>query len=536
MRIEALSFSEAADKLAGEAGLEVPQTSPAERAAQRRRADLHGVLEACCQFFESALAGPGGAEARTYLERRGIDPETRARFRLGYAPDSRAALRTAVMDAAVPEAMLVDAGMLVRPESGTPYDRFRRRLMFPITDRSGRVIAFGGRVLGDGVPKYLNSPDTPLFRKGAVLYGMATARRAARDKATVVVVEGYTDVIALARAGIAEAVAPLGTALTESHLAALWRLADEPILCFDGDAAGARAAGRAAERALPILRPGKSLQFVSLPAGEDPDSLLAHGGPAAVAACLTRARGLDEVIWETARRRPAPGHARARRGPRTGARPAGRWHRRPQGPFSVSRPHAPTPGGASRLSPHGPGRSARRRGADPAALVRQSRRFVLATVLRHPGLAEEFCERLSDLDMAEERLDKLLREILMLIKEAPGLDASALRLQLTGADAEAADALLCVDTFAQWPIARPESSIESARPGLAHLLDRLMKPALDAEVGGGGKAPSRTIRATRTSDGSDSSRHPRTPRPVSRSLPIWARRGGAFDRGWLREA
>ena len=229
MRIEALSFSEAVDKLAGEAGLDVPQTSPAERAAQRRRADLHGVLEACCQFFESALAGPGGAEARTYLERRGIDPETRARFRLGYAPDSRAALRTAVMDAAVPEAMLVDAGMLVRPESGTPYDRFRRRLMFPITDRSGRVIAFGGRVLGDGVPKYLNSPDTPLFRKGAVLYGMATAHRAARDKATVVVVEGYTDVIALARAGIAEAVAPLGTALTESHLAALWRLADEPI-------------------------------------------------------------------------------------------------------------------------------------------------------------------------------------------------------------------------------------------------------------------------------------------------------------------
>ncbi len=481
MRVEGLSFPEAVDRLAGEAGLDVPQASPEVREAERRKADLHGVMERCCGFFERELAGPRGLEARAYLERRGIDPATRARFRLGYAPDSRTALRNAVMDATVPEAMLVETGMLIRPETDTPYDRFRGRVMFPITDRRGRVIAFGGRILGDGKPKYLNSPDTPLFHKGRVLYGMATARRAAHDQGRVVVVEGYTDVIALTRAGITEAVAPLGTAITESHLHELWRMADEPILCFDGDAAGKRAAWRAAERALPILRPGKSLQFVSLPTGEDPDSLLAQGGPGAIDSCLAQRRGLVDVLWEmttAGKRLDTPEriagleqvlerlvdgiddrkvhfqyrtHLRRRVAELSGFRPKVRRIRRPAG-------------------------------ADPAALTRQGQRFVLATVLRHPGLADEFCERLSGLDIAQERLDKLLGEILLLLKQAPGLDAPALRLQLTGADAEAADSLLCAETYAQWPIARPESSIESARQGLTHALDRLMKPALDAEL------------------------------------------------------
>ncbi len=482
MRIEGLSFPEAVERLAGEAGLEIPRASPEVREAERRKADLHGVMERCCAFFERELAGPRGGEARLYLERRGIDRATIARFRLGYAPDSRTALRNAVMDAAAPETMLVEVGMLIRPEAGTPYDRFRGRVMFPIADRRGRVIAFGGRILGEGRPKYLNSPDTPLFHKGRVLYGMATARQAAHEKARVVVAEGYTDVIALTRAGIAEAVAPLGTALTERHLHELWRMADEPILCFDGDAAGQRAAWRAAERALPILRPGKSLQFVGLPAGEDPDSLLARGGPGAIEACLTRRRGLVEMVWEMAaagRRLDTPeriagleqqldrlvggiddrkvhfqyrAHMRRRLGELSGFR-----RRAP--------PSLPMPAGAA-----------------PETLTRQGQRFVLATVLRHPGLADEFCERLSGLDMSEERLDKLLGEILLLLRRAPGLDASALRLQLTGVDAEAADSLLCADMYAQWPIARPESSIESARRGLTHALDRLMKPALDAEL------------------------------------------------------
>ncbi|MDE0335400.1 MAG: DNA primase, partial [Defluviicoccus sp.] len=278
MRQEGLSFPEAVERLAGEAGLEVPKATPEEREAAKRAATLHEVMERACRFFEDELRGPRGVDARSYLARRGIDEETRARFRLGYAPDSKTALRNAVMDAAHSEALLVEAGLLIRPDSGTPYDRFRGRVIFPIADRRGRVIAFGGRILGEGKPKYLNSPDTPLFSKGRVLYGMATAREAAHRNARVIVTEGYTDVIALNRAGFAESVAPLGTALTETHLHALWRMAPEPVLCFDGDDAGKRAAYRAAERAVPLLEPGRSLQFVTLPAGQDPDSVLAEGG------------------------------------------------------------------------------------------------------------------------------------------------------------------------------------------------------------------------------------------------------------------
>ena len=267
MRQEGLSFPEAVERLAGEAGLEVPKATPEEREAAKRAATLHDVMERACRFFEDELQGPRGVDARSYFARRGIDEETRARFRLGYAPDSKTGLRNAVMDGSHPEALLVEAGLLIRPDNGTPYDRFRGRVIFPIADRRGRVIAFGGRLLGDGKPKYLNSPDTPLFSKGRVLYGMATAREAAHRNGRVIVTEGYTDVIALNRAGFAESVAPLGTALTESHLHALWRMAPEPVLCFDGDAAGKRAAYRAAERAVPLLEPGRSLQFVTLPPG-----------------------------------------------------------------------------------------------------------------------------------------------------------------------------------------------------------------------------------------------------------------------------
>ena len=211
MRQEGLSFPEAVERLAGEAGLQVPKATPEEREAAKRAASLHEVMERACRFFEAELQGPRGAAARSYLDGRGIDEATIARFRLGYAPDTRTALRNAVMDAEHPEALLVEAGLLIRPDDGTPYDRFRGRVIFPITDRRGRVIAFGGRILSEGNPKYLNSPDTPLFSKGRVLYGMATAREAAHRNGRVIVTEGYTDVIALNRAGYSEAVAPLGT-------------------------------------------------------------------------------------------------------------------------------------------------------------------------------------------------------------------------------------------------------------------------------------------------------------------------------------
>ncbi|MBV8972168.1 MAG: DNA primase [Sphingomonadaceae bacterium] len=295
---EGLGFIDAVKALAQEAGLAMPAPDP--RAAEREAAaaSLHDVTAAAAAFFAEWLAGEGGA-ARDYLGKRGVTPEIAAAFSLGFAPDSRTRLKTAL--ASHGEARLVEAGLLVVPEgdSRASYDRFRGRLMFPIRDVRGRVIGFGGRILGDGQPKYLNSPDTPLFDKGRTLYNLDRAGPAARKSQRLIVVEGYMDVIALAQAGIADAVAPLGTALTEAQLALLWRYAPEPILCFDGDAAGQRAALRAALRALPLLEPGKSLRFATLPVGQDPDDLVRSGGAAAVERVLAAAEPLIDRLWRS---------------------------------------------------------------------------------------------------------------------------------------------------------------------------------------------------------------------------------------------
>lgn len=303
MRTEGLSFPEAVERLAGLAGMEVPHTSPEERACEERRKTLVDATEAACQWFEKQLRTEAAQRAVAYLKARGLDGKTAARFRLGYAPDARAALRAAMNAAGFADALLAEAGLIGIPEDGgVPYDRFRDRIVFPIADARGRIIAFGGRALADHQgAKYLNSPETPLFNKSRVLYGLPFARAAAQEKGEIVVVEGYMDAIALHQAGIAHAVAPLGTAVTEEHIEALWRLAAEPILCLDGDSAGMRAAARAAERAIPILRPGFSLRFATLPEGEDPDSLVrkpgAEGGPAAFARILAAARPMVEEIW-----------------------------------------------------------------------------------------------------------------------------------------------------------------------------------------------------------------------------------------------
>ena len=301
MRDEGLSFPEAVERLAADAGLQLPARDPRSEARERERHSLYGVLEAAAAWFEWELVGPRGAAARRYLDMRGVDEETRATFRLGFAPDSRTALRTKLEGDGVTEAMMLDAGLVIAPDDGrAPYDRFRGRVIFPICDRRGRVVAFGGRALGDGQPKYLNSPETPLFSKGTLLYGQHLAAPAARKAGRVIAVEGYMDVIALHQAGIAEAVAPLGTALTEQQLEALWRLAEEPVLCFDGDEAGARAASRAVERALPQLSARRSLRFSSLPAGQDPDTMVRDSGRGAIAEIVEAASPLSEQLWKMA--------------------------------------------------------------------------------------------------------------------------------------------------------------------------------------------------------------------------------------------
>lgn len=299
MKTEGVPFPEAVERLAAMAGMALPAATPDAARHEQRRRTLHDVMELAAKFFADTLASRNGARARGYLADRQITPQTQLQFRLGYAMPDRFALKEHLGAAGISTEDMVEAGLLVGGDDiPVPYDRFRDRVMFPITDARGRVIAFGGRALEKDVPaKYLNSPETPLFHKGDNLYNLATARKAAHDGAPLIVVEGYVDVIAMVTAGFGGAVAPLGTALTENQLALLWRMADEPILCFDGDRAGKKAAYRAADLALPNLAPGKSLRIALLPEGQDPDDLARSGGRMAIEEVISAARPLADMLW-----------------------------------------------------------------------------------------------------------------------------------------------------------------------------------------------------------------------------------------------
>jgi DNA primase len=444
MRSENLDFIEAIERLAGVAGIAVPQQTPQEREKAQRQKTLLEALAAAANFYEERLWSPAGHRGRDYLAARGLDEETMRRFRLGWAGEDRAALRRALTPE-FPLPLLLEAGLLhASDRGGEPYDFFRERVIFPIGDRAGRVIAFGGRALGDAQPKYLKSPEHPLFEKGRVLYGLSAARVNAAKEAEAggpgaIVTEGYMDVIALHRAGFSTAVAPLGTALTEAHLAELWRLAPEPVLCFDGDPAGGRAALRALHRALPLLKPGCSLRFVTLPGGEDPDSLIRNSGPAAFEERLRAARPLAEMLWRSEldrkaidtpeRRADLESRVMAHAGqiaersvqaeyrrflrdklfalgrPRNSDAP----RRNPRLPLPVVRGDTPPP-------PRAPGR--------------RQREVLIGMLLDHPFLITEAHEDIAALDFPEPELDRLRRAILEVDVLTPGLDAEALRLHL----------------------------------------------------------------------------------------------------------
>jgi DNA primase len=293
-----MPFMDAVKELAGKAGIEVAAPDPKAKERADHAATLTDVMAEVAKWYSEQLNGLAGAEARDYLKRRGIDAAVAQRFGIGLAPDSRTALKRAFEK--LGEDRLVETGMLIKPEEGgDSYDRFRGRLMIPIRDPRGRVIAFGGRILGPGEPKYLNSPDTSLFDKGRTLYNIDRAGPASRAAKRLIVVEGYMDVIALDRAGIAEVVAPNGTALTEGQLERLWRLDPSPILCFDGDTAGQKAAVRAANRALPLVAAERTLSFVSLPAGQDPDDVIAAGGAQLFEGLLATRISLSEFLWRS---------------------------------------------------------------------------------------------------------------------------------------------------------------------------------------------------------------------------------------------
>jgi DNA primase len=482
MRADNLDFLEAVEKLAGEAGLAVPQATPVEREKAQRQKTLLETLEAATALYEARLWGPAGGRARDYLQARGLDPDTIRRFRLGWASEDRQALRRA-LGGDFPEPLLLEAGLIHQPEEGEPYDYFRGRVMFPIGDRAGRVIAFGGRTIGDAQPKYLNSPDSPLFEKGRVLYGWSAARAAAGDSADAIVTEGYMDVIALHRAGFPSAVASLGTALTEFQLRELWRLGPEPILCFDGDAAGQRAAARALRRALPLLQPGHSLRFAILPPGEDPDSVVRNSGGVAFEEVLHSARRMASMLWEI----------------EVGAKPLDTAERRADLERRLVEDIALIPnkavqqqyrayllnvkfreatwgakdGRKHRLRNPGDPWFVEDRARLPRSPARMQREILFRILLGCPTLIGEIAEEFAAIEIPEPELDKLRREILEVEALRPGLDASALRQHLLlNGFAATVDALLSPSVDSGFLVRSSES--RTARDEWAHVIEMLM--------------------------------------------------------------
>ncbi|MBB4211784.1 DNA primase [Rhodothalassium salexigens DSM 2132] len=503
---EGLSFPEAVERLAAEAGLDLPKPDPETERREARAASLHDVMETAARWYQAQLTGPGGREARAYLDRRGVSAASVEGFRLGVAPAQRTALKEALSARGVSEGQMVEAGLLIRPEDGgAGYDRFRNRLMFPIADGRGRVIAFGGRALdGHAKAKYLNSPETPLFHKGHALYNLDKARRAAHDAREIVVVEGYMDVIALADAGIAQAVAPLGTALTPEQLTLLWRLVPEPVLCFDGDSAGLRAAHRAIERALPVLKPGASLSFALLPEGQDPDDLVRRSGPEAMRRLLDRATPLVDLLWrfETAEARLDTPERRAGAERQLFAKLAEiedekvrhfyhkeigarfrrlfrdlQWRQRGAGGRGGGRDNGRAGGWRSGTGGAPGHRALALPEADRAA------QMVLLTLLNHPALLAHHDEQVAALRFADAELNGLKNAVLDAWTRLPHLDRTHLRAHLSS-DGWAETVARLDDAPALAPVwqARPDAALADAELGLTHAMTLVRSAALRAEL------------------------------------------------------
>jgi DNA primase len=464
MQSEGAGFMEAVERLAAEAGLEVPKPSPEAAATEQRRLDLAAVLEAAQASYHRRLFLPEGRLALDYLRGRGLSEPTIHRFGIGWSGEGRGAVAADLGRDGVTQDQLVDAGLMRRDdETGRPFDLFFNRVMFPIRDRRGRVISFGGRILGDGQPKYVNGPETALFSKRRTLYALDLAREAVRGGAPLVVVEGYMDVIGLAQAGIGGAVAPLGTALTEEQLEELWRLVPAPILCFDGDAAGSRAAARAAELALPLLAPDRTLRLARLPSGEDPDSLVRRQGPDAVRAVLSTAAPLGDALFDLLREAGGEAtpeqraafrarlEAAARRIPDRAL--AGEYRRALLDRFFAGRGNGRRVAIARSLARPSPA-------ADTAAVERC--RILTAILLRHPMLLRDVEHAYVGLDLPNP-LATLRTALQEWAEAAEILDSQALMTHLTnsGLQAEADQAL------ARGPVPLPACASSAAMPAEA---------------------------------------------------------------------
>ncbi|MEI8395833.1 MAG: DNA primase [Rhodospirillaceae bacterium] len=513
MRHDHLTFPEAVESLAGLAGLSVPRQAPEDIRRYERQKSLHEVVEAATAWFEQQLRLPWGAAALAYLQRRGLDDEAIAAFRLGYAPPEGAALRTALERAGFSVSDMLEAGLVKRPDDGrAPYSFFRHRVMFPVSDRRGRAVAFGGRLIeGDG-PKYINTGETPLFHKGHLLYGLSRARLAAAEGKPVILVEGYMDVIALVRAGYPGAVAPLGTALTETQIEVVWKLFSGrekmPVLCFDGDNAGKRAAFRAVERILPMLMPDQSIRVAFLPSGEDPDSLIRSRGAAAMEAVLARASSLADVLWEmeTAGRRFDTPEAKAgleavlnervgliaeravqscyREDMKRRLREAFRWRPPERDSRSKSAIGARS---ALRAGRPGPRPLALPPVQTPMMIPRRPSRLraevFLAALINHPALIDEYGERLVELEIADPLLSELRRALIRLWGEHHAFEPATLRTRLEAEGfAELFEQLFCRSVLETYYFIRSDAEPESVRAGLAEILRLLALEALVGEL------------------------------------------------------
>lgn len=515
MQTQNAGFMEAVEQLAAEAGIEVPKASPEAAAAEKQRADQHDILAAAGRFFESQLTAPTGREAREYLTRRGLDDATIRRFGLGFSGAGRGALAAEFARAGVEMQKLVEVGLMKQAEDGRIVDFFFNRVMFPIRDARGRIISFGGRIMGDGQPKYLNGPETPLFSKRRTLYGVDTARidlahgrrQSSAETLKLLVVEGYMDVIALSRAGFA-AVAPLGTAITAEQVEAIWQFHGRPVFCFDGDAAGRRAGRKAIDLALPLLTPDHTLGIAILPQGEDPDSIVSKRGRQGMAEALAQddlASAIYDLLKDEIQPASADGWARFR--DRLDAAANAIAHKTISSTYwgvlrdrwkdewyafrtGNRRPIAPGSGGSRGFTPGGR-RGERRSDFPPIPLpprppiqteaqAAERARVLFAILLTHPALLQDLEEPLGLLELPP-HLARLRDALAAWLDGHPALDREALNAHLRRLGYDG-DVCAVLETRHLPPGAMPHATLAEAASSWWQIYGFMRQAQLEEEV------------------------------------------------------
>ncbi len=512
-----LSFIEAVESLAAQAGMAVPQQTPQEIARSKTEKSLYNLLDDTARWFEARLRDNAHRDALTYVQERGMSEEMLAAFRIGFSPADGQALPKYLKAQGYSNAQMIEAGVArASTRGGEPYSFFRDRVMFPVPDRRGRIVAFGGRVLpehlrpvaeGDSKPpKYINSSETVLFHKGEMLYGEPHARQAAADGQTLIVVEGYLDVIASFGAGYRGALAPLGTALTEEQILALWKMipSDQktPVLCFDGDDAGRRAAARSLERILPLLKPDHSVRFAFLPNGEDPDSLIKGQGKVAFDAVINSAVNLVDFLWthhtmgrtfNTPEERAGLSKALDEDALRIPDQSVQHYYRdalRQKVRDSFRVPFNPGPKGSGKwqgkpnVAPTGV--TLRRPAFSESRIPLQ---ILLACILNHPALFREVEDEFGRISFPDDRMGALRQAMLMVLGiDEEGLDSKGLETYLMQQGYETELKMVLSDAiYTHAGFARPNSELDVVRKGWQDTVSLIQRKSVKRELQAAGQ-------------------------------------------------